>query len=190
MIEVLIAVAISAIIVLAIGKFSDSISGIGRLIGSGLQADQDLAIALQVMESEIRAMGPSAAGAYALSSAGTSTIVFYTDTDQDGVNERVRYTIGTSTLQKGVIEPTGTPATYATSTEVSITAVSTIRPASSTFEYFDGTYTGAEAPLAQPVTASAVRVIRVTLSADVATSTAPRPVTLTKIITVRSLKNN
>lgn len=189
-IEVIVAVAISALIVLAVGRFSDAISGIGTLLGNGLQADQNVTLVLQTMESEVRSMGSSAAGAYPLETAGTSTIVFYSDTDQDGVNERIRYTIGTSTIEKGIIKATSTPAAYPTSTEVKSIAAANIRPGSSTFEYFDAGYTGTEAPLAQPVSVSAVRVVRVTISVDVSTSTAPRPITLIDVVTIRNLKSN
>jgi prepilin-type N-terminal cleavage/methylation domain-containing protein len=188
--EVIIAIALSSIIVLGIGKFSNSISSVGVLINNELQADHDIQLAFRDIVSEIRSMEPSGAGAYPLETATTSSIVFYSDIDQDGIPERVRYTMATSSFQKGVIRPTGNPLTYPTSTEVVTTVAPSIIRSSSTFDYFDSSYTGTQTPLASPVSILAVRVVRVNLVAEVSTSTAPRPLILSNTITIRNLRSN
>ena len=188
--EVVIAIALSSIIVLGIGKFSNSISSVGVLINNELQADHDIQLAFRDIVSEIRSMESSAVGAYPLETATTSSIIFYSDIDADGVPERVRYTMTTSTFQKGVVKAAGNPVTYSTSTEVVSTVAPSIIKSSSTFDYFNSSYTSTEAPLASPVSISTVRVVRVNLIAEVSTSTAPRPLMLSNTITIRNLRSN
>ena len=116
--EIIISVGLTAIIVMVLSRFSGTVSSIGTVINQRLQVQQDLEQALQGMVTEIRSAGPSAFGGYTLESASTSSIVFYSDVERDGAMERVRYYFGTSTLQKGVTEPTSsTPPLYVTSTE-------------------------------------------------------------------------
>lgn len=189
--EIVIVIGITAVIVVAVGKFSNTISGLGVVINSSLQADQDLGLALTPLITDIRSMGPSGAGAYAIEAAGTSSLAFYSDVDQDGVFERVRYHVATSTFERGVIEPSGEPLAYPTSSEVVSLVIPNVRMGtSSVFEYFGATYNGAGTPLAQPVALSDVRVVRITLTADVATSTAPKPITYTNTVTIRNLRSN
>lgn len=191
LIELIIAIGIVAIIVVVIGQFSNTISGLGTLIQGSLQADQDLGLALQPLVTDIRSMGPSSAGAYPIESAGTSSLAFYSDVDQDGMFERVRYYVGTSTFEKGVIEPTGLPLIYATSSETkNLIIPNIIVSSSSIFEYFGASYSGTSTPLAQPVDVSSIRVVKVRLTADVSTSTSPKAITYTNMITIRNLRSN
>lgn len=187
--EIIIAIGLSAIIVLAVGKFSDAITSMGVLINNELRADQDLELSFRVIRTELRSMGPSEAGAYPLEVVSTSTIIFYSDIDSDGLTEKVKYKFGTSTFEKGVIEPTINPVTYPTSTENIILVAPSIISASSSFLYYGEGYTGSEAPLSSPIQISSVRIIGVRLVAEVSTSTAPRPIGLEDIITIRNLRN-
>ncbi|MEK7094141.1 MAG: hypothetical protein AAB903_02245, partial [Patescibacteria group bacterium] len=126
-----------------------------------------------------------------LESASTSSIVFYSDVERDGAMERVRYYFGTSTLQKGVTEPTSsTPPLYVTSTEAIKITVPYVKVGSSSFQYFGASATSTMVPLSSPIDVSMVRFMRVSLTADVSTSSAPRPITFSNIITIRNLRSN
>ena len=57
-------------------------------------------------------------GAYPIVTLATSTMTFYSDIDNDTRIERVRYFLDGDELKRGVVEPSGEPPTYATSTEV------------------------------------------------------------------------
>ncbi len=189
--EIIISVGLTAIIVMVLSRFSGTVSSIGTVINQRLQVQQDLEQALQGMVTEIRSAGPSAFGGYTLESASTSSIVFYSDVERDGAMERVRYYFGTSTLQKGVTEPTSsTPPLYVTSTEAIKITVPYVKVGSSSFQYFGASATSTMVPLSSPIDVSMVRFMRVSLTADVSTSSAPRPITFSNIITIRNLRSN
>ncbi len=191
--EIIISIGITAVIVLAIGKFSNSISNIGVVINSSLQSNQDLSLAFRAVVTDIRSMGPGSNGAYPIEAATSSSFTFYSDIDQDGIFERVRYYVSTSTFERGVVEPTGNPLAYATSSEVRTIIAPAIIVSTSTplFTYFNDTYTGGTSgTLTGTIDVSAIRVVTVRLTADISTSTAPKPVTFTNTITIRNLRSN
>lgn len=57
-------------------------------------------------------------GAYPIEAMSTSSVTFYSDFDNDKKIERVRYFLSGTDFQKGVVESSGDPPAYATSTEV------------------------------------------------------------------------
>ncbi|MEK7187979.1 MAG: hypothetical protein AAB691_04005 [Patescibacteria group bacterium] len=189
--EIILSMGVTAIIVLVLSKFSGTVTSIGTVINQRLQVQGDLEQGLQIMVTDIRSAGPSAYGSYAIESAASSSFVFYSDVDRDGTMERVRYFFGTSTLQKGVTEPTtSTPPTYVTSTEGVKIVVPNVKISSSSFEYFGDTATSTFTPLASPIEIEAVRFMRISVTADVSTSSAPKPITFTNTVTIRNLRSN
>lgn len=160
--EVIIVVAIATSILLAVTGLNSNIGLLNNLVNQGLQSKSDVSQALQIMTSEVRSAEPSENGAYPVIAAGTSSFMFYSDINKDGTAEQVRYFLASSTIYKGVVESTGTPAVYPTSSEAISTLFGNITiPASSTlFTYYNSLYTGSEAPLTQPVDVSQVRLIR------------------------------
>lgn len=189
-IEVVIVIAIFAVIFMVIASFGQNTSLLSNLINKSLQIEQDLRQTFQILVTEIRSAGPSSLGAYPIESAATGSLVFFSDIDEDGIFERVRYFVGTSTLEKGVTEPAGNPLVYATSSEVTKTVVNYLLLATSTFEYYDANYTGVEAPLSIPIDAAKVRIVKITVTADVNPGAAPKPVTFTNTVNVRNLRSN
>ncbi len=192
LLEIIVGLAISMGVILVLTQFVGIISNIQGFLDRKLRPQQDVESTLQSMVTEVRSMGPSAAGAYPLESAGTSTIVFYSDINQNGTFERVRYTIATNTLQKGVTVPVGNPPTYPTSTgEVVTVVVPNTIASSSSFAYFDTNYTGTQPAISFPITdPTIVRSVQIILTADVSTSTSPKPTTFTDFVTIRNLRSN
>ena len=189
-IEVVIVIAIFAVIFTVIASFGENTTLLSDLINKGLQTEQDLKQTFQILVTEIRSMGPSSLGAYSIESAATSSFAFFSDIDEDGIFEKVRYFVGTSTLEKGVIEPAGNPLVYATSSETLKTTVNYLLIATSTFEYYDANYTGLEASLSEPIDVTKIRIVKVTVTADVNPGAAPKPATFTNTINMRNLRSN
>jgi type II secretory pathway pseudopilin PulG len=191
-IEIIVVVAMASLLVFVVSSFSGNLSVLQNLVGQKLQSRADVDQALQIMTTEMRSAGPSSLGAYAVDSAATSTFLFYSDINKDGLFEHVRYFLATSTIQKGVIEPTGNPLVYATSTEVVTTAMANVLFASSTqlLTYYGPTFTGSEPPLAFPVDATQVRVVRVNFYADINPGKAPQPLFFSATVDLRNLRSN
>lgn len=192
-IEIIIALAIFSGLLFVTAGLRGNVATLQNLINQKLQSRQDLDQTFQIMVTEIRSAGPSALGGYAIESVGTSSLVFYSDIDGDSVVDRVRYFFsGTSTIQRGVIVPSGNPIAYATSSETITTVVENIVVSTSTdiFTYYDATYTGSGNPMSYPIAIQDIRTIRISVYADVKPSVAPKPFFFTNTVTVRNLRSN
>jgi len=191
LIEVLIVVVIAATLVLVVGNFGTNVSSLNGLINVELESKSDVAQQVQIMASEIRSAEPSAAGAYPVDSASTSSFAFYSDINQDGIAEHVRYFLASSTIYRGVIAPTGTPATYPAANEVVTDVVDHVALASSTplFSYYGSSYAGTGSPLASPVAVASVRVIAVTFYAALPAKNTSQPAAPQYFSTVVDLRN-
>jgi type II secretory pathway pseudopilin PulG len=125
-------------------------------------------------------------GTYPIQTAGTSTIIFYSNTDNDSVIERVKYTLSNGTFYKTVTQPTGTPPTYTGTISTSTLALPVVNATSTpVFRYFDDT--GAE--LTQPVNIGQVSSVRTTIVVDVDVNRAPVSFTLSGGATLRNLRD-
>lgn len=193
LIEIIIAAAILSVLVFVIASLRNNVNTLGNLVTQKLQSRQDIDRVMDQMVTEIRSAAPSSQGAYPIDSASTSSLVFYSDVDSDGLFERIRYTVGSTTLDRGVIKPSGNPLTYATSSERVATLISNLTRTTSSpvFSYYGDDYTGTQPPLAPTSTlASAVRLVRVTLYVDVRPREAPKPAFVSQLINIRNLRDD
>mgnify|MGYP001597141408 FL=1 len=188
--EIILAIAISFIIILLIGKLGALSSFINLVIDQTIKVRQSSDYVFQTLVTDIRSMGPSSLGAYPVESVSSTSIIFYSDIDRDNLMERVNYFIATSTLNKGVIKPTGNPLVYVTSSEIVISVVSNIDVNGSYFEYFDQSFTGGQSPLSPPVNPQTIRVIKINIAVRTSTSTSSSLIRFSRIITPRNLKTN
>ncbi len=162
-----------------------------RLAQERSEIENSTRLALNRMVKAIRDAQPSATGAFPLITAGTQGLTFYANTDVDAGIELVRFFLNGTLIQRGIIQPVGSPATYPAGNEVITTVTTNIRNgAAPVFEYFDENYLGTGAPLSQPVTVSDIRLVRVTLIVDANTAATPPASTLTTYIQLRNLKDN
>ena len=187
LIELIVVVGVTSLVGLAVVSFAQDTLRNNRFIGNALFADQEALKVIRIMSGELRSAGPSAGGAYALSSIGGSDLTFFSDGDGDGVREQIRYYINGDTLQKDVIKPSGNPPLYNGTLYTykliqGITATST-----NIFAYYGSNYAGTTSALSFPVDPQAVRLIKVTLSIARANQS---PISVTTQVSVRSLKDN
>lgn len=188
-------VAIAASVVLVVSNFSNNIAGLNTLVSSELQVKSSISQSLQVMSEEIQSATISSNGAYPIDTALTSTFSFYSDIYKNGAAEHVRYFYATSTIYKGVIVPTGTPARYPTSSEVVTNLVdNVIIPSSSPlFVYYNSSYTGTQQPLAYPIGIANIRLVGISFEAqNNQTSSAKRsPLQyFSSLVDIRNLDSN
>src|SRR3989344_6444560 len=192
LVEVVIVVAVAAGIFFVVSSLRGNVSNLENIINQKLQSRQDIDQTLQIMITDIRSAGASSQGAYPIVSASTSSFVFFSDYDQDGIFERIRYSLATSTLERGIIEPTGDPLSYTTSSKVVTTVIEDIIIAATTslnvFEYFDSSYTGDGNSLSSTVDVAPIRAVKVTIYSDIAPGQAPKPVLFTNAVTIRNLR--
>lgn len=192
LIEIIIVVAIAASIVIVVGNLGTNVAGLNNLINQELQSKSGVNQALNIMTSEIRSAGPSQNGAFPIDAVSTSSFSFYSDINKDGTIEHVRYFLATSSIEKGVIQPTGSPATYPTSSEILTDVIDNviIQPSSSLFSYYGATYTGSQSPLAAPIDISTIRLIGIFFYADIQPKQAPSAQYFSTFVDIRNLRSN
>lgn len=149
---------------------------------------------LSQMAREMRTMRSGQNGAYAFISGTDNEIIFYSDIDFDDESERVRYWLDGTTLNKGVIEPEGFPATYPPENEI-VKPLSENVEAGATplFLYFneDWPEDTVNNPLPTPVNIAEVRLVRISLDINVNPENAERSVySLSTNVNLRMLKDN
>lgn len=201
LIEAIVAIGIMTLIGGGIVAFQKSVIVNSKVLQGTLVSQQQVRKTFSAFSAELRSAGPSANGSYAIESAGTSSIVFYSNIDNDTMVERVRYFYATSSmgsavlnvLKKGVTRPVG--AVYTTAPETITTIVYDVKNSSTTpiFTYFDSAYSGAAsstAPLAQPVSIAQVRLVKMSLAIDPNASRSPVYQTYETQVSIRNLKDN
>ena len=190
-IEILVVIFILTLIGIAVWTFQKNVFSLNSYIASSLDAQQEARKVFKALSAEIRSMSPSSVGSYPIAEASSTSFTFYSDIDNDGLKERIRYFLDGNAVKKGVLKPTGNPLVY---NSINETVAEVIRDmaneATPIFDYYDTNYDGTTAPLAQPVSAIAVRLVKITLIIDKNSLRPPAPITMTTQVSMRNLKDN
>lgn len=192
MIEAMLAVAIFSSVVVAIGAFQRDVFYFNDVLQTGLNNITEARKVLRPFVGEVRKAESSNLGAFSIEKAEAKTFIFFTDTDNDGLRERVRYFVDGDTFKKGIIKPSGSPLVYSVANEKITEVVRNVIEDQTQFSYFDSSYNGtaSSTPLTYPVSPSSVRLIKVDLTIDTNPNRAPGLLTVTTQATVRNLKDN
>ncbi|OGZ85474.1 MAG: hypothetical protein A2599_00705 [Candidatus Staskawiczbacteria bacterium RIFOXYD1_FULL_39_28] len=120
-------------------------------------------IAASNFTNEIRNATTGSDGSYPLKIASESEIIFYSNFGSVApLVNRIRYFFSEGTLYKGIIVPSGNPLAYDPSSEGVGTVISGLEIAP-TFSYYDGDYNGSTASLAQPVSVTQIKFVKINL---------------------------
>jgi prepilin-type N-terminal cleavage/methylation domain-containing protein len=190
--ELIISIAILSMLAFTVSTFQKDVFSLNYTLQGSLNAQIDARHVVKVMVTELREAGPSALGAYPIALASSTGITFYSDVNNDGVKDRVRYFLNGTTIQRGVISPTGSPLVYNSGSEQLTTIISGF-VASSTmplFEYYPSSYAGTTSPMTIPVDISTIRLIKVTVIIDKDPNKSPSKVIVTSQVSLRNLKDN
>lgn len=141
--------------------------------------------------NELRTASPSSIGAYPIEAASGTAITFYSNIDTDSLRERIHYFLSGRNLKRGVIKPTGNPLTYNLLNEVVTDVAHDVANTSTAiFYYYDGNYSGSEAPLSSPVNVTKIRMVKMTLQLDEDPHLTPVPFFIESKGLLRNLKDN
>lgn len=192
LVELLTALAIFAAVIIAVGAFEVNIFQYQGSVSGSLSTAQDAQVILKTMLTELRSASTAANGAYPIVSAGTSSLSFYDDANNNGQAEEITYSLVNNILYRAVIQPTGSPAVYNPATQSTSSLLTDVHNATSTpvFQYFDQNYTGTSSPLSLPVSISSIRLVEISLTLDTNANQAPGPRTYTTQVSLRNLKTN
>lgn len=192
LIEVLVSIAIFSIIIIAVSRFQGDVLTYNKYASDVISSAQDARVILRTMVQELRSAKTSNNGSYPITQTATSTLIFFSDSDHDALQERIRYFVSGTELKKGVIKPSGSPLEYDTDDEKISTLAYNIKNGTTTalFEYFDSSYNGTSSPLVQPVIVHEVRLVRINLLIDADPRRSPIPRLYVSEATLRNLKDN
>jgi len=189
MIELLFSIAVFIMIVLALTLLARNIWVYNTFISASLNNIDMGRKTIKSLTRELRTASASNTGTYTIYSATPTSFIFYSDTDNDTLKERIRYFLNGTTLQKGVTVPTGAPLNYVLANEVINTMVQNVNNAT-VFEYYDKFYDGTSLPLVPPVNVSDIRLIKFNLTVDKDPNRSPGTRTFSTQVSIRNLKDN
>lgn len=140
--------------------------------------------------SLIRQTQPSANGAYPIVNATNTSLTFYTTMNGGPAIQRVRLFLNGTSIQQGVIQPTGNPVTYPAGNEVVTTILQNVQNGGQPlFRYYDSSYTGSQSAM-NPITATNIRVVQMNILYDTNTAQPPGATTISLSAQLRNLKDN
>lgn len=193
LLEIVIVVGIIGVIGVVIGKFQADIFTFNRYFSSQFSLSDSAQKLLRPMTEEIRSASPSNNGSYPIDSVGQYSFAFYSDINNDGTKEWVRYVLTGTTLFKETIVPTGTPAVYNQANKVTTTFMTGVRNQTEgipIFTYYDDTYTGDTGGVVDPTTGTveSVRLVGVRIRIDDDLQKLPPLVEVQSQVAIRNLK--
>ena len=189
MVEMIFAIFILTIISVAIVNFQIDIFSLNKISTDNLTAQQEASRALKIMSTEIRSMSTSNKGAYPIITAATSTLIFYTDINNDDRKEKIRYFLSENTLKKGVTESAGNSHIYDPEKEIITDLIHNIaNNLNAIFYFYDSNYDIISAPLTGKI--DNIRLVKINIFTDHDISKLPEPSYITTQVSIRTLKDN
>ncbi|MFH0856908.1 MAG: hypothetical protein V1860_03355 [bacterium] len=191
LLEVVIVLGISVMIGISLSMMQKDIFSLNRNLSGTLDIQRETRQMLQSMSKEIRSASLSSIGAYPIDSANAASFIFYSDSDMDGLNERIRYFLDGNILKKGIINPSGNPLVYNLGAEIITDAVHNIdNGAENIFSYYDANYDGESPSLAAPVDIIKIRLVKINIIVKNNLSDPPNSMNLITQVSLRNLKDN
>jgi len=166
LLEMLFVISIALILGLAISNFGADIFKQNYRFNRQLVADNEAKLALTRITAELRRAQPASTGAYPIEGASSTGIIFYSDLNNDGARERLRYFVSGNSFRRGVIAPTGQPYVYNSANESLSTAITDLGTSTPIiFTYYDSSYDGtaSSTALVEPVEIKNIRLIKIEL---------------------------
>lgn len=192
LVEVLIAISIFVVVMIAVTAFEANIFSYSSSISGSYTTTQNAQIILKTILKELREIAPGVNGSYPVVNAGSTTLTFFSDSDNDGIAEQITYSLSGTNILRATIKPTGSPPVYNYADQSTTTLMVDVRNSNSipVFQYFDTNYTGTSSPMTQPVVTTTIRLIKVNIALDVDVNRAPTVVTYSVQVSLRNVKNN
>ncbi len=187
LIEIIIVIGIFTSVMIVISLFVLDIANNEIFFTESINSEVETRQAYQTIISELRSMGGSVNGSYAINAASSSSFTFFSDSDGDGYTEQVRYFVDGGILKKGLIKPAGNPFGYKIGDEKITEAVHYL-VSNNVFSYFGANYDGNQSPLGYPINLDSIRMIKIQLSIDKDPNVLPGKVVLPAYINMRNLR--
>ena len=192
LVELLVSIFIISLLTVTINIFARDVFYDSTTLSDSMSAQFDARHVVNIMANSLRETAPSSLGSYPLVLTNDNALTFYSDLNNDGLEEQVRYFVNGTSLQQGIVTPTGNPLSYNQANEKISTLISGVVSSSTQpiFQYFPSTYAGTSSPLSQPVDVSNISFVRITVIIDKNPNHSPSQVVVTSGVSLRNLKLN
>ncbi len=190
LVEAVITISIGTLLVMGIITFMIETGRLQSFISEQSDAIETADEATTVMTKALRETTDGADGSYAVVTAEANTLIFFSDIDADANAEQVTYSLSDTTITQTIIEPTSAPAQYLSANGTTKTVATGI---------VNGTYTGNaifsyydlnNAILAEPITLSEVKLVKIHLDVNVDPNRVPDTHTIETYVQLRNLNDN
>jgi prepilin-type N-terminal cleavage/methylation domain-containing protein len=190
--ELVISISILSLIAYVVGSFQYDLFSLNFSAQNSMISQFDARHISKYFAKELREASISSLGAYPIALASSTAITFYSDVNNDGLKERVRYYTSGNKLMRGELSPSGSPLVYNSGNEKITTAISNITNSSTTpiFEYYSAYYAGTSSPLSQPVNINEIRMVKMYVIIDKDSNKSPTSFKVETKVNVRNLKDN
>lgn len=190
--ELIISIAIVSFILYVVGSFQYNLFSLNFSAQNSMSAQFDARHVTKYFAKELREASYSSLGSYPIALASSTAITFYSDLDNDGLKERIRYYLSGNKLMKATLSPSGNPLVYNSSNEKITTLISSVINSTTTpiFQYYNEYYTGTSSPLAFPVNINEIRMVRMYVIIDKDSNKSPNPLKVETKVNIRNLKDN
>ena len=190
LLEVIVSIFIFTMIGMAIWSFQKDIFSLNDFLSNDLTIQQESRKTFKQISEEIRSISPSSAGTYPILEATSTSFIFYSDINNDGLKEQIHYFLDKNTLKKGIIVPSGNPLVYNSANKIIKKVIQNVVIGDPIFEYYDASYDGTTPALSAPVNIISIRLIKINITADKDPNRPSSPFTMTTQISMRNLKDN
>lgn len=182
LVEILVTMSIFMIIVFMSSNFLTNSFKNSRFISEQDDAVTNARRALDVSKKEIRGANSSEQGDYALATIEDDNFIFYSDVDNDGEMEKIRYYLVGTDLIKQLTEP-GPSKDYTLAPSSQTISHFMNNQEESVFTYYDSNYN-------ETSLINEVRLIKINLKINVTPTISPNDYYVETDITLRNLKDN
>ncbi|MFC1748265.1 PilW family protein [Pseudomonadota bacterium] len=192
LVELLMAVFLFVVIIASVAVFFDFFFDSYYFAYDENRNIDQAKFSVDILSSEVREAKISEEGAYPIITAGDQEFAFYSDADNDGDVEQLRYFLDGSVLKRGIIEPSAPPNMYDPGTEeVSIVSDYVQNGATPVFYYYNGGWPGdvVNNPLQLTYRLLETRMVGVELFVNTSPGSSEDLVIGTKAL-IRNLKSN
>jgi len=190
MMEVLLGLFIVSLIGLVIFEFQFNIFKIESILNGSLDASYESSKAVKVLAKEIREANIGNDGSFPVLTATDDEFVFFSDINNDGLREKIRYVLSDRYLKKQISKFEGTPPSYTEYGEPKNVINYLVNDIQPVFIYYDSSYDGSSAPLLSPVNILQIRLVKIILEIDKDDAKAPAPIRAETNVMIRNLKDN
>jgi hypothetical protein len=145
---------------------------------------------IDIIKKELREATEGEGNQYPLVTCNANEIVYYSDIDEDGATERVRYFMDGNIFKRGVVEPNAS-GNYTGGEQIRNIMNNVLNDAGQpVLRYYNSAYVGSGSPLAAPATCGEVRLIQIEFVIDAVLELQPGAFRVSSMIQFRNLKTN